>query len=54
MEEAITITKPQLAAALGKWQRKADEEGWPPRHDPEVHSDAAAYLFEELKEAGAQ
>lgn len=49
MPERLTITRPQLADALRRWEEEAREAGWLDRTDAARHHDNADYLFSLLK-----
>jgi hypothetical protein len=47
---AITITKADLKEALTRWEKRASEEGWVGKFDPDASAD---FLFNTLKTCAA-
>lgn len=47
----ITVTKAELATALGRWEAEAKAEGWANRDDDQRHSDNAEYLIGLIRSA---
>lgn len=53
MRQSITITHPDLTAALKDWDAESRANSWPTRTDPARFEQAADYLIDKIAQAKA-